>query len=161
MAAGLTAALLIAGCAGNGEHAALTPAELNESIRRIGSPALVVLWADWSRPAVELLPTVGELASEFEGQGVAILVVSLGEPAEGDVGGILAGLPETVRRLSLAGEPTSILARYEIQDVPAALGYGPDGRHAFTLQSEAHAPLTPADLADAIESLSELAPSGP
>ena len=127
--------------------------QLEQMLAAIQTPAIVLLWADWSRSSVELLPTAGELAAEYEGRGLTFVTVCLGDaPSEGPQR-LLAQFPVDVRQVILDEEPTFALARYGVQDVPAALGFGPGGEMLFALQTTEHSPLTPAELADAIESL--------
>jgi len=144
---------LLIGCGEDCGAPVLTHSQLAERIASLEAPAVVLLWAEWSRPAVELLPAIGELADEYEGRGVVLLAVCLGEPRGSGMKAALRRLPASVRQFSLAEEPPLTLSRYGLRDVPAALVYSPAGELLYTLESSEHALLTPADLADAIDSM--------
>ena len=114
---------------------------------------MVLLWAAWSRPATELLPTAAELAEEYEGAGVVFYTVSLGAPAEEEAEKVLGRFPAGTRHFTLEGDPMMALAGFGLTDVPAALLYAPGGELWTAMDSADGAELTPADLADAIEEM--------
>ena len=145
--------VLLSGCGEPETPASLTHDELDQLISSLDAPAVVVLWAEWSRPSVELLPAFAELAEEYEGQDVALVAACLSEAPSREAQRILRRFPANVRQVTLEGEPPFTLARYGLGDVPAALVYGPGGELLFNLEGSDREPLTPADLADAIESL--------
>lgn len=149
----MAASLLLIGCGEPQSPPSLTHEQLDELVTSLESPAVVVLWAGWSRRSVELLPALGELAEEYEGRGVALITVCLGEPPTPDTQRILRRFPASVRQVTLDEEPPFTLARYGLRDAPAALVYSPAGDLLFTLEGSEQEPLTPTDLADAIESL--------
>ncbi len=87
-----------------------------------GQVVLVNLWATWCAPCVEEMPTLGALHRRFEGQGFAVLPVSIDEDAKIDdakemltrlSGGALPFLVDPSRGIAFearaAGVPTSIL----------------------------------------------------
>jgi thiol-disulfide isomerase/thioredoxin len=141
------AALLWAGCVG-GAPETLSGEQFDELIASLEAPTLVLFWADWSRPAVELLPTAAELAAEYEGAGLQVVTVRLGAADPQDAP---PGFPAGSRHVSLTEDPSFALARYGLTDVPAALVFARGGELLFALDSTDAAPLTPAELADAIE----------
>jgi hypothetical protein len=113
-------------------------------------PVVVLLWADWSRPAVEILPTAAELAKEYE-SSVLFWTVSLQESELKP-----KGFPLSARHLTLKEDPTITLSRHGLQDIPAVLLYAPGGELKMALGSSDAAPLAPADVVDAIEELTGL-----
>ena len=142
----LLAAALLAGCGGS-LRTRVSSEQFDQALASTRVPVVVLLWADWSRPAVEILPSAAELAAEYE-SGVVFWTVALGEPELKP-----KGFPLSSRRFILEEDPTVALSRLGLQDVPAALLYEPGGKLRFALGSSDDAPLSPADLADAIESL--------
>ncbi len=147
------AALMLTRC-GSETHATLSPDQLEAAIQATQTPLVVLLWGDWSRPAVELLPTAAELAWEYQGERLIFYTVSLGQPPHKDARGMLDDFPSGTRHFTLEDDPAKILSRFGLADVPAALFYAPGAKLRMTLDSP-----EAADLADAIESL--LRPSEP
>ncbi|MCB1019897.1 MAG: hypothetical protein H6509_11755 [Bryobacterales bacterium] len=140
----LRAVVLLTGCGPS--ESRVTTQQLEDAIASAGRPIVVLLWADWSRASVELLPTAAELAVEYESSATfwtVCLERTVVEPK---------GFPLGARHFVLEGDPTIILSQYELQDVPAALLFEPGGKLHAALGSHDDAPLSPADLADAIES---------
>jgi thioredoxin-like negative regulator of GroEL len=114
---------------------------------------VALFWADWSRPALELLPTAAELAAEYEGEGVIFYTVSLGRPEHKDARRVLARFPMGSRHFILDEDPGLALMRFGLADVPAVLVYAPGGQLKESMGAGEETPLTPADLADAVESV--------
>ena len=146
LASALLAAALTA-CGGGPIRSRISPEQFEEAIQSVQQPVAVLLWADWSRPAVEILPTAAELAQEYE-SSVLFWTVSLQESEVKP-----KGFPLGARHFTLEEDPTITLSRFGLQDVPAVLLYAPGGELRMTLGSSDAAPLAPADLADAIEEL--------
>jgi thiol-disulfide isomerase/thioredoxin len=142
----------LAGC-GSGSIAAVSPDQLESAIRSTEAPLVVLLWGDWSRPAVEILPAAGELAAEYEGEGLAFYTVSLEQTPGKEARRVLDGFPSSARHFTLEEDPAVTLTRFGLGDVPAALLYAPSGELRSSFGSSDDAPLTPADLADAIDAL--------
>ncbi len=128
----------------------VSPVELESRLSTLDRPTVVLLWADWSRASVELLPAAGELAREYEGAPLSVLTVCLGESPSEDLRRELGRFPSPSPHFALEGDPTVLLARYGVADIPAALVFSADGRLQNALGSTDAAPLSPADLADAM-----------
>ena len=138
-------AILWAACAGP-QGSRVSPDQLEDALRSARVPVVVYLWADWSRDAVELLPTAAELAAEYE-SSVVFWTVSLGESDLEP-----KGFPSSSRHFTLEEDPTVTLSRLGLQDIPAALLYAPNRALRLTLGPS---DLTPTALTDAIESLTD------
>lgn len=109
-----------------------------------GSPVIVFLWAPWSRSAVELEPTIAELAREYEPFGVEFLAVLL----EADS----APKDFPVNCFLLEGPPLEALERFGVRDVPSVIALGPDRTLLHRLEpADASGRLDPGDLVDLIE----------
>jgi hypothetical protein len=146
--------LIAAGCGGGPFLSKVNPKQLEEGIRASHAPLVVLLWGDWSRASVELLPAAAELAAEYEGRGVVFYTVSLGDgPPAKDVRLLLRQFPAGTRHFILEEDPGMTLARLGLSDVPAALLYEPGGALRMALDSDDAMRLAPDDLADGIEGL--------
>lgn len=142
-----TAAWLVVGCSGDSGPQEVDWDGWSRALeRRSGLITVVLVWAPWSRPSLEALPAVVELAREYEGAPVRFLAAGV------DAGRSrpLEFSPMSDFRLQL--EPTEALARLGIQDPPAAFVYGSDGALLWRLTLEERDPeFTPANLADAVD----------
>jgi thiol-disulfide isomerase/thioredoxin len=110
-----------------------------------GSPAVVYLWAPWSRSAVELTPTMAELNREYGPLGVEFLAVLLdaAEPPDD------FDMPCFV----LEGDALEALERFGVSDVPAVLTLSAQGSLMGRVECEARTGrIDPAEIVDAIES---------
>ena len=123
----------------------------------LNSATAVYLWAEWSRPSVEALPAVEELAAEFAGRELRFLIVRLGE-ASGTprpmLGTALGELFETSgpRSRAYAGAPDELFQRYGIRDLPAVLILSSTGGPARVLDHGGERdPFTLEDLFDSLE----------
>lgn len=52
----------------------LTPAQLQEELRKAATPVVVNVWATWCRPCVEELPEILEFARKHQGEARVMLV---------------------------------------------------------------------------------------
>ena len=107
--------------------------------------AVVYVWAEWSRRSVELLPSIVELGREYEAAGAVVVLVRL-DGVAGPVTGADA-------QYSLTDGVERAMSRLGLADLPAAAVYDSEGELRYRLESSPENPLTPADIADAIESL--------
>jgi thiol-disulfide isomerase/thioredoxin len=144
---------LLTRCGALSGPAEVGPDQLEAAVQSTQAPLAVLFWADWSQPAVELLPTAAELAAEYEGEGLVFYTVSLGRPKMKDALGVLGRFPIRSRRFIVGEDPTAILTRFGLADIPSAIVCAPGGQVRERLGVYADAPLTPADLTDAIEAV--------
>ena len=90
--------LLLAGCGGRSQSAAKVPLRsidapgLGQVIKEHrGQVVLVHFWATWCGPCVKLFPHAAELQHRFRDRGLAVVTVSLDDPADREaVGRFLA-----------------------------------------------------------------------
>ncbi len=141
-------------CACSGKPAAetLDAAAWRSTLTSIAqTPTVVYVWAPWSRPSVELLPTLVELEREYA--AVPFLYLCL-ESADGD---LLDELDSQGRHLHLDVEYGAAVEDLDIPEPPAVRIYGVGGRllHALTSGDGAN-PLAPEDIADAIDQAAAL-----
>jgi thiol-disulfide isomerase/thioredoxin len=117
----LVACLLLAGCSANSPSASGPPPSTIDApgLARLlkqhrGQVVLVDFWATWCGPCVRLLPHAIELQRRFRDRGLAVITVSLDDPADG----------ETVRKfLERSGAAT--------ENYLAAYGVGSEAMSAF------------------------------
>ncbi len=146
----LTAAITV-GCAQAPEVQDIGPDEWSE-LESTSVPRVIYVWASWSRPAVELLPTVVELESEYEPLGVEFRYVSLdvdSAAAALDIMREIEGPP--FYRLALPLEQASALVG--IQAPPAVLGFAPDGRRLVLEAGSEEEVVAGEDIAGLVEQL--------
>ena len=125
---------------------ALDAAGWRATLSAIDQPTMAYVWAPWSRPSIELLPSVVELEREYA--DVPVVYVCL----EGDDGGFLGKLEPLGRQLRLAADYAEAVEELQLPEPPAALLYGAGGELLRTMTAEDQAnPLTPEDIADALE----------
>ena len=119
-------------------------AELGRYLEKLhGSPVIVFLWAPWSRSAVELEPTIAELAHEVEPFGAEVVVVAFDSTdAPGD----------SPLRWFLFEGPLEALERFGVRDVPALLTLSREGRLLHTLEPD-DGRLDAGDIADVFEAV--------
>lgn len=130
-------------CGGAPQEARGDTVALGRYLQKLnGSPVVIFVWAPWSRQAVELEPTMAELAAEFQPFGVEFVTVAL-DADEGPA-------DSPLRLFYLEGSLPETMARFGVNEVPAILTLSPEGRLVHRLGS-ADGRLDPGDIADAIE----------
>ncbi len=111
-----------------------------------GSPAVVFLWAPWSRSAFELLPTMAELQREYEPLGVEFLAVLLDTSEPPD------NFPASC--FVLEGAALEALERFGVREAPAVLTMSRDGLLDQRVETEERSGrIDPGDIVDAIEAV--------
>lgn len=148
--------LLSAILAGCGNRAAVEDVTGQQWLVRIGQrsgPAAVYVWASWSRPSVELLPTILELQQEYEPRGVQFFYLSLDADSEEDARGLMREVdgPPFYRLTAPLEQAAELLGIYE---PPAILAYPGDGEPPFRLESgPSEEAFSPEDAAALLDSL--------
>jgi thioredoxin 1 len=83
------------GCKGDGMTRATTEAEFVTQVLQSGGPVLVRFEAEWSAPCRQLLPIMGQLASEFANRLMVVTVDVDEQPDIAEAYGI-PGIPSLV-----------------------------------------------------------------
>ena len=110
-----------------------------------GGVVVVYVWAEWSRRSVELLPSIAEFGREYETTGTGVALLRLDGRTDAVSG--------AVAQYSLTDDVERAMARLGVSELPAAVIYDSGGELRYRLESSPENPLTPADIADATESL--------
>lgn len=126
------------GCGSSPAVRDLNAAGWQELIAGRETPAIVYVWASWSRESVELLPTILELEQEYERRGVEFLYVSLDVDDPLDARTIMGELngPPFYRIAASLEEAAAALG---IMEPPAIIGFRP-GAAPATIEGDSLSP---------------------
>jgi len=110
--------------------------------RAVGSgPGLIYFWALWSRPSVELLPSVAELATEHEAlRFVAVCLDDDPDAALPRVASITRSLAASLEHLVAPLDFERLEAEYQLTEPPAAVIFSAAGEALARLEGEGLTP---------------------
>lgn len=114
----------------------------------VGQPAVINFWATWCGPCLTEIPLLGALAERYQGRGLQVVGVNMGESAA-VVRAWVAALP-TLPRLRFVLDPGQVtFASYRVRGAPSTFFIGRDG----VIQQITYGPLDASASVAVIEAL--------
>ncbi len=135
----LLAAALASGCVSKEEISAVDWSQVGRAVR--SGPGLIYFWALWSRPSIELLSSVAELAREHEAlRFVAVCLDDDPDAALPRAASITRTLTASLEHLVVRLDFERLEADYQLTEPPAAVVFAAAGEPLARLEGDGLTP---------------------